>query len=119
MRKPYQNKTHYDTGRFRFKLEFYEVVSLDNSGGGITPSTAKVYETYGVQEPIKSGNQEAIEAGASVLNQDCYFVVRNNPSFTIEKSFLIVCNSITYNIAAIISVDVPINYIKLLCKTKQ
>lgn len=120
MRQPYNNKANFDPGRFRFKLEFYDQISEDDSSGGSQPFTAKVLTTKGIQEPIRDGSQLAIEAGASQLNQDCYFIIRNRSDFTVTKNHIIVSNgTIAYVIAAIIPIDVPVNYIKILCKTKE
>ncbi len=115
MRKPYENKTQYDPGRFRFQLTFFQQVSTQNEYGGTTVALTQVLTTMAVQEKISERSQLAIEAGASVLNQDCYFVIRQRNNFTPLKDMIVLCNGSTYVIRAVIPVDVPVMYIKLLC----
>lgn len=72
-----------------------------------------------VQEKLSDRSQLAFEAGASVLNQDCYFIIRQRNDFTPLKDMIVLCSGSTYVIKAIIPVDVPVNYIKLLCVKKD
>lgn len=112
----YENKSFYDPGRFRFQLVFKQQVTADDGyGGNPVVALQDVLTTRAVQEPIKEGNQLVINAGASVLNQDCYFVIRNVNTFYPEKDMNVECNGATYVIRAVIPIDVPVNYIKLLC----
>jgi len=115
MKKRFENKTFYDPGRFRFKLVFTQQVSVPDGYSGTKVSNQEVLITMAVQEPLKDGSQLAIEAGASVLNQDCYFVIRNRNEFYPQKNMNVTCNGFDYVIKAVIPVDVPVNYIKLLC----
>lgn len=113
--QPFKNKTAYDPGRFRYKITFYEQVSTPDGYGGTTVTLTQVLETYAVREKLREGSQLALEAGASVLNSDCYFVIRYRAAFTPKKDMNLVCDGIYYTIRAIIEIDVPVNYYKLLC----
>lgn len=115
MRKPFANETLYDPGRFRFKLSFFQETSVQSVYGGTTAGWTFILTTQAVQEKISSKNQFAIEAGASVLNQDCYFVTRYRSDFEPKKDMAIVCNGFAYLIKAVIPIDVPQRYWKLLC----
>lgn len=119
MKKRYENKTFYDPGRFRFRLTFYEEITQGDGSGGSQPLTAPVYVCQAVQEQIKISDQLAIQAGASVLTQDCYFIIRYNADFPIVKNYLVGDGYSFYTIAGIITLDFPINYVKILCKIKR
>lgn len=119
MRKGFENKSHYDPGRFRFSLTFYRQATGDDGYGGTRAVLLQDKTTMAVQEKLSDRSQLAFEAGASVLNQDCYFVIRQRNDFTPLKDMKVLCNGSTYVIKAIIPVDVPVNYIKLLCVKKD
>lgn len=115
MNKRFNNKSNYDPGRFRFTLNFYqEVVAIGNDGSQ-TVSYTPILTTAALQEPLRDGSQIAIDAGASILNQDCYFVIRNRSTFYPEKDMIVTNGSQVYVINAVIPLDVPVNYIKILC----
>lgn len=115
MNKPYNNKSNYDPGRFRFTLNFYQEVTTISDDGSQWVNFTPLLCTKAVQEPLREGSQIAINAGASILNQDCYFVIRNRCGFYPEKDMIVLCGNQGYVINAVIPLDVPVNYIKLLC----
>lgn len=119
MRKPFENKSFYDPGRFRFKLVFFNQVSAPDGFGGTIATLQQSITTMAVQEKLSDRSQLAIEAGASVLNQDCYFVIRQRNDFIPLKEMVVFSNGSTYVIKAIIPVDVPVKYIKMLCVKKD
>jgi|GEM_PF-3481513 len=113
---PFDNKTKYDPGRFRFAVTFYNEVSTKNRSGGQEVALVPYFSTKAVKEKLREGSQLVINAGASTLNDDCYFVIRNRCGLRPTKAMKVLCDDIYYTIAAIIEIDVPVNYIKLLCK---
>lgn len=116
MRKRFIHEAaNYDPGRFRFKLTFFKQVSTQSEYGGTFVVNQHVLTTMAVQEKLSERSQLALEAGASVLNQDCYFVIRNRSNFYPEKDMVVFCNGATYVIRAVVPLDVPVVYIKLLC----
>lgn len=119
MNKRYENKSAYDPGRFRFKLNFFRQTGIPDGAGGSIVSYIQAGSSYAAQEKISEGDQIALDAGITALNQDCYFVVRYRASFVPEKDMVVYMNGQTYVVRAIIPIDVPINYIKLLCVKKD
>lgn len=119
MNKRYENKTAYDPGRFRFKLTFFNKVSVPDGAAGTTVAYTAAGTSFAVQENIREGDQIALDAGVTALNEASYFVIRYRTSFIPEKDMIVYYNSQTYVIRGIIPIDVPINYIKLLCVKKD
>lgn len=115
MKRPYENKPMYDPGRFRISLQFFGEVSQDDGAGGTTVQPQSLTIVKGVQEPIREGSQLAIEAGATSLNQDCYYVIRAR-GFTPNKDMII---NGEYVVRAVIPLGVPVTYYKLLCIRKK
>jgi len=115
MKRPYENKHSYDPGRFRFKVTFFNQVSAPDGFGGTTASLQQILTTMAIQEKISDRSQIAVEAGASVLNQDCWYIIRQRDNFTPQKDMVVLCNGATYFIKGIVPVDVPVRYIRLLC----
>jgi len=115
MRKPYENKSQYDPGRFRSLITFFQQSTVLTEYGGSKASLEPILTTYAVQEKLSDRNQFAIEAGASILNQDCWYVIRYRKDFTPQKDMIFICGGVTYVIRGIIPVDVPQKYWRLLC----
>jgi SPP1 family predicted phage head-tail adaptor len=114
MRKPFENTSGYDPGRFRFSITFFTQSTVVDGFAGTRSVLLQSITTMAVQEKLSERSQLAIEAGASVLNQDCYFVIRQRNDFTPAKDMIILCNGSTYVIKAIVPIDVPVRYIKIL-----
>lgn len=115
MKKPYENHSNYDPGRFRFQLAFYEQQSVSNPGGGSLPTWVLVQSTKGIKDKIYEGSTLAQEISASVMNGDCTFVIRYRKSWHPAKDMNILCDGFVYTIKGIQDLDVPVNYWKLLC----
>lgn len=111
----YKNKSDYDPGRFRHTLEFKAEQSTPDGAGGTTVATVTVLTTKAVREKISEHNQLAIQAGASWLTNDIFFTIRNRQGFYPEKDMIVACEGKTYTVRAIIELDQPVKYIKLLC----
>lgn len=115
MNKRYENKSAYDPGRFRYSLTYRKQVSAPDGSGGTDVTFTDLLTVRAIREKLSEGNQLAITAGASLLTKDCYFIVRNRLDFYPEKDMNIVVDSLQYTIRAVIELDVPVTYIKLLC----
>lgn len=116
---PQFKKKVYDPGLFRFTVGFWKEVSTKNRSGGQSVALQSFLQTLAVREDIREGNQLAIAAGASYLNEDCYFIIRNRQGFYPTKSMKVLCEGSYYTIAAVIEINIPVTYIKLLCKKEK
>lgn len=114
-RKRFENKTNLDPGRLRSKVEFFEESTVDDGWGGVIVTTVSVLVTRGARVKISESSQMAIEAGASVFNQDTYLMIRKRNDFTPMKDMQIEIDGVQYTVRAIIPIDEPQNYWKLLC----
>lgn len=119
MNKPFNNKSAYDPGRFRYSVTFQSLVATDDGAGGTTVVPETVLITRAVREKLSEHNQLAIEAGASYLSNDCFFVIRNRPDFYPTKDMQVISDGQTYTIRAIIEIDVPVKYLKILCSGRN
>lgn len=115
----YKNKTQYDPGRFRLPVTFYRQVPADNGSGGTTVALLSVLATRALQDRFYEGSALALQAGASLMNGDTVIVIRYRRDFMPEKDMNVVCNGWMYMIESIQEVDVPVNYVKLLCLRKD
>ena len=119
MRKRFEQSNQYDPGRFRFDISFFtQVFQPDTSGGG-QPALQLTLRTKAIKEQIKDSSQIAINAGASIMNEDTYFVIRNRKDFYPLKDMTVFCSGFTYLIAAVIPVGEPVGYVKILCLKKD
>jgi SPP1 family predicted phage head-tail adaptor len=105
----------YDPGRLRFKIDFYAEDYTDNDSGGQVVNPALILSTFAAQEDIREGNQAALEAGATVFNQDCFFIIRHRKDFYPSKGMEVHEGQNVYKIEGITPLNQPISYIKLLC----
>jgi SPP1 family predicted phage head-tail adaptor len=115
LKRPYKDKGSYDPGRFRHMLEFKAEQSTPDGAGGTVVATVTVLTTKAVREKISEHNQLAIQAGASWLTNDIFFIIRNRQNFYPEKDMIVVSEGKTYTVRAVIELDQPVKYIKLLC----
>lgn len=117
-KRPFDNKSNYDPGRFRTSVAFYQQVSVQDNSGGSDLSLEVVYEAKAVELQVRDGNQLEINVGASVMNDDRYFVIRRSRTFTPEKDMNLMQEGKYFVVRAIIPVDNTNNYTKLLCTRK-
>ncbi len=69
-------------GKLNTRITFSEITSTKNIYGGTTPTRTDILTTWGSLEPVKAFNQIALEAGATVMNEDRICVIRYRASFT-------------------------------------
>lgn len=109
-------------GELKRKIIIYSVHSVKNASGGTTPNTICAYPliaTRAKKEPIRTNNQLAIEAGASVLNEDCIFTIRDRRGFTPVKNMLIECDGYEYTLLAFYNPEKYPNYLRLVAVRKK
>jgi len=109
------NIKSYDPGLFRFAIEFWAHDAIPDDSGGTDLTFNGLLRTRAVREEIREGSQLAIVAGASLLNQDCYFVIRNRKWFYPAKDMQIRVDGEAYVLSAVVPINNPVTYLKLLC----
>lgn len=104
------------------KIDIYSVHSIRNASGGSTPSVICAYpmlSTRAKKEPVRVNNQLAIEAGASVLNEDCIFTIRDRAEFVPVKNMLLECDGSKYTLVAFYNPEKYPNYLRLVGVRKK
>lgn len=119
MSKPYNNKSVYDPGRFRFNIVFNQETTVNDGAGGTVVSLTPVLTTKGIKDVYKhrlsENGQIILEGGITNETKIWYFIIRYRKSFTPTKSMKLTCDGQNYTIRDIEEIDIPVNYIKLLC----
>lgn len=109
------NGQDIDPGRMRFLMHIMQEQTVDDGYGGTPVFYTNVLDTKAAKTKVGSGNQMALQAGATVFNQDCYFTIRYRRDFNIEKDQYIIVDGEGYTIAGFELVDVPVKWVKMLC----
>lgn len=91
-------------GKLNKRIKFIQLVNNDDGYGGTNPTYTDILTTWGALEPIRQYNQLAIEAGASVLNEDTTLIIRARNGFRPDKSMLFTDQSDPTKVWAIKSV---------------
>lgn len=125
----YENKTFVDPGRLRFDIKFFEQSSVTNSFGDQTPlNETMTLQTRASQQNIQNRpgsiySQLEQEAGATMMNGDTYYTIRyrNNwrPKKNMRVEVLVNGVAISYTLRAIIDIDQPVHYWRILCTTNK
>lgn len=116
--RPFQNKPHYDPGRFRYTLVFEQQTSVSDGAGGTTPSKTTLVELKAVRLPIRPTDELAIQAGASIMRESAYFVIRNGAAITPRKDMNFKIDADQYVIQGLIPEGEPVKYIRILASKK-
>lgn len=84
------------------KIKIYNIDTEQNiyAGSDDVDPPVLLLETYAQKLPIGNGNMFAIEAGASWLNNDCIFTIRDRKSFELKKNMYIMHGEDKYTINA-------------------
>lgn len=116
----YENKSFYDPGRFRYPVTFLQEVIDEQPDGSMPVSYQTVLSTRAIREAVTKrfsqfGNTE-LQAGATVMNDYWYFIIRFVRSgFVPKKDMLLSTSDGIYTVNAMPELDEPPNYWKLLC----
>lgn len=117
--KPYNNKSQFDPGRFRSVITFSQETTTDDGAGGTVVTVTPVLTTKGIKDVYKhrlsENGQIILEGGITNETKIWYFIIRFRRSFTPTKTMQLTCEGQTYTIRDIEEIDIPVNYIKLLC----
>lgn len=108
--------------KLKRKILIYSVHSVKNASGGTTPQTICAYpllQTRAKKEFVRVNNQLAIEAGASVLNEDCIFTIRDRAGFMPVKNMLIECDGYQYTLVAFYNPEKYPNYLQMVGVRKK
>lgn len=116
---PYENKSYFDPGRFRYSLTFFEQSVEESDSGGQSVTWSQLITTRAVREDYvrrlnEFGNLDII-ADMSVMQEACYFIIRFRKDFAPAKDMAIVVGSDVYTIRSSPLLDTPPNYYKMLC----
>ena len=114
-RRPVNNKSNFDPGRFTTDITFTKQVAVGDGSGGSDLTYPVLYTCRAVEGQVRDGDQLAVGAGASVFNNDKWFTIRFNRNFTPTKDMNVVDRGKKYAIKGIIPLDIPVHYYKILC----
>jgi hypothetical protein len=124
----YENKTFIDPGRLRFNISFYETGFTTNEFGDQVPTETLTLQTKASQQNIQNRpgsiySQLEQEAGATLMNGDTYYTIRYRSNWHPKKNMrvevLVNGTILTYILRAIIDVDQPVHYWRILCTTDK
>lgn len=124
----YENKTFIDPGRLRFDIKFFEQTSTTNNFGDQSINETLTLQTRASQQNIQNRpgsiySQLEQEAGATIMNGDTYYSIRyrNNwkPKKNMRVEVIVNGTVISYTLRAIIDLDQPTHYWRILCTTNK
>jgi len=123
-KKKFASKTFLDPGRFRYNISFYEHATTINNYGDQTITDTPVMITRASKQSIQNRpgsiySQLEEEAGATLMNGDIYFTIRFRQDWQPKKDMRVVVDGIDYVLRALIPLDYPQNYWRILCTTTQ
>lgn len=113
----FDNKSNFDPGRFRTSITFFAETDVVKESGGTIRAQVEVKTVKAVDLQIKGNDQLAISAGATVVNDDRYFVIRKD--FKPTYDMVVKHGDRHYTLSVIQPLDVPVNYYRLLCIRKH
>lgn len=110
-------------GELKHPIQIFSIYSVKNQSLGAQPTMICAYpliSTRAKKEPIRSNNQRAIEAGATVMNEDAIFTMRDyRPAFVPAINMLIECEGSTYTIVSFYNPERYPNYIRMVAVRKK
>lgn len=116
MRQRFENTSGYDPGRYRHILQFVKNAGRPDGFGGTEPVQLVTKNIRAIKREIREGDQTAIVAGVTVLMGGVYFVIRRQTEWQPDKAMQIVYGGRKYEIKALIPVDEPQRYWKILAQ---
>lgn len=124
----YENKTFIDPGRLRFDIKFFEQTSTTNNFGDQSINETLTLQTRASQQNIQNRpgsiySQLEQEAGATIMNGDTYYSIRYRNNWKPKKNMRVEVTVngtvISYTLRAIIDLDQPTHYWRILCTTNK
>lgn len=113
--KPHDNKKHYDAGRLRHKIQFWQDVFVANNSGGGSVTPTLILETFAGKDEVSAYTQSALNAGRSEYKQFQYFVIRNRKNFMPVKDMKVLFGENSYIVETVKELDDPCTFLKVLC----
>lgn len=114
----YENKPFYDPGRFKYSVAFTQQVTETDRSGGVSLAEQELVTCRAVRDRISSRSQLAVQAGASYLNGDTWFIFRKRQDFYPAKDMFMNCEGVRYTIAAVVEEGEPTTYVRVLGKKR-
>lgn len=119
MSKRFENKSFYDPGRFRFQVTFNQETINTLPSGDTEVTLVPILTTKAIRDIYKhrlsENGQIILEGGTTNETKLWYFIIRSRKAFMPTKSMQLVCEGQSYTIRDIEEIDIPVNYIKILC----
>lgn len=116
--KIFKNETAYDPGRYRFKLDFYTQTSTPDGAGGTTQSWILSQSTRAIKEVfpkrVNEQGQIIVQGGTTDQEEVWYFTIRYRRDWQPTKNMNFICENVVYTIRAIMPIDIPVNYMKMV-----
>jgi hypothetical protein len=124
LKKPFENKSAYDPGRFRYPVTFLQQIVNIQADGSQIVSYSVALVTRAVRERVTRRfnvlGDMSFEAGAALMQNYWYFIVRFRSGFTPLKDMVFMTPDGVYTVNAVPELDEPANYWRMLCvKTDQ
>jgi hypothetical protein len=115
----YNNKTAYDPGRFRYPVTFLQETVTTADDGSQTVGYINVLQTRAIRQAVTrrfslTGDM-TVDAGADLMNNYWYFIIRFRRDFTPTKDMLMATPDGIYTLTAVPELDEPPHYWKMLC----
>lgn len=118
---PYDNKKHYDAGRLRNKIKFFQDITTEDQYGGSQTTESLILETFaGKEEMSEYMKSQLLRISAEIVggtipyNQLQYFVIRNRKGFFPAKDMKVEYNNIRYIVINCKELDDPCTFLKVL-----
>lgn len=106
-------------GELNKRAKFYQTTSTVNQYLDAVSSESLMIDTWVKKEFVKVNNQYAIEAGASIMNEDCIFTIRERQGFKPSKSMSIECDGLRYGILSVYNPEKNPSYIRIVGQKKE
>jgi len=117
--KPKDNKSHYDAGRLRHKVQFLQDVVTDDGYGGSVVSGTLVLSTFAGKEDVSQYTINGLNAGQTQYYTYQYFVIRKRASFTPKKDMSMFYLGKSYIVQTVKELDDPCTFLRLLCVASE
>lgn len=113
------NKFSYDAGELRHKLEFFQILSVDDGFGGVTESRVSVLKTVCGKSAMSlhamsQANQLGLIGDATGFNQSLYATFRTRKGFSVSKDMECELDGVLYAVNGVIPMDDPDTFTRVM-----